>query len=274
MTNLKTIDTLVEDIYDLFRGKKEVSAENVAVFSAKLAEKIAGKISRERSKTNLRMSNAGTPDRKLWYEVNKPELAEALDPAAQIKYLFGDILEELLLFLAKEAGHTVTDEQREVEINGVKGHIDCFVDGVLLDCKSSSPAGMAKFRDHRLEHDDVFGYLTQLRLYGSAVGADLGAFLAIDKSQGHIVLDKYRILNKDWEAEIERKREMLKGEMPERCFSDVSEGASGARKLGLNCSYCAFKKHCWPGLKIAFYSNKPVFFTKTSPKMRVKVEDV
>ena len=55
-----------------------------------------------------------------------------------IAFLFGDIVEEVVLFLARAAGHEVTDEQKEIEINGVRGHIDGRVDGLPVDVKSAS----------------------------------------------------------------------------------------------------------------------------------------
>ena len=41
----------------------------------------------------------------------------------------GDILEALLILLTDLSGHEVTEQQKEVEIDGVKGHKDCRIDG-------------------------------------------------------------------------------------------------------------------------------------------------
>ena len=43
--------------------------------------------------------------------------------------------------LASISGHKVTQQQKQVEVEGVKGHQDCFIDGVLVDCKSASGRG-------------------------------------------------------------------------------------------------------------------------------------
>jgi hypothetical protein len=40
-------------------------------------------------------------------------------------------------------------------------------------------------------------------------------------------------------------------------------------KLGTGCSYCAFKKHCWPGLRGFAYSGGPRYLTNV-----VKTPDV
>ena len=56
---------------------------------------------------------------------------------AKIKFTYGHILEELLLLMTKTAGHK-TKMNEELEIEGVFGHQDCEIDGVVTDCKSAS----------------------------------------------------------------------------------------------------------------------------------------
>jgi hypothetical protein len=224
------------------------------------------------------MSNLGTQcDRKLWYGINRPELSEPLPASVRLKFLFGDILEEVLLFLAKAAGHTVKGEQAEVTLAGVKGHIDGFVDGELVDCKSASSYAFRKFKDHGLEQDDPFGYLTQIDGYLTASSShpDLlnktrAHFLAVDKQLGHITLDTYPKKIVDYDALVARKREMLSSTTPPpRGYNDEPEGASGNRKLGIACSYCAFKSVCWPGLRVFNYSRKPSFLTRVVREPKV-----
>ena len=82
------------------------------------------------------MSSIGKPTRQLWYDklIHNSE-ARPLAPSTRIKFLYGHILEDLLILLSRVAGHTVTEEQKEVEVEGIKGHQDCKIDGVLVDCK-------------------------------------------------------------------------------------------------------------------------------------------
>ena len=75
-----------------------------------------------------------------------------------------------------------------MEIEGVKGHQDSLIDGVLVDCKSASGRSFEKFKNHNLIHDDPFGYVDQVSAYAQANGLDEAAFLAIDKSTGEICL--------------------------------------------------------------------------------------
>ena len=273
----KTLDTLVPDIYEVISGNHEFNQDNVDTFGKKLSEHITAKLSRERTDPKLWMSNFGQPcERKLWYSINKPELAEPLKPEVFVKFLYGDILEELLLFLAKEAGHTVEAEQERVEINGVSGRIDAIIDGHLVDVKSASTYSFSKFQGHLEPDADSFGYLGQLNAYLSATKddprlkeKDIAAFLVIDKTLGHICIDKQPGTQWDYHIIIEQKKEMIAGDKPERAYDDIPEGKSGNRKLRAACSYCPFKHDCWPNLRAFLYSFGPVFLTHVAKTPKV-----
>jgi hypothetical protein len=261
---MKSIDTLIEDIHGLFtQGKFEPEFGAVETFTTKLVERIGNRFREERGPPKLRLSVLGTPcSRKLWYSINTPEKGEELPPTAQIKFLFGDILEELLLVLARLSGHIVENEQKEVDLEGVKGHIDGKIDGVLVDCKSASSRSYDKFASHTLASEDTFGYITQLDAYLHADSSDDGAFLAIDKQLGKICLDKHPKSSVDYKSKVQATREMLaQSEPPERPYVAEPDGKSGNMKLGVACSYCLFKNTCWPGLRTFLYSNGPRYLT-------------
>lgn len=231
------------------------------------------------------MSNIGKPDRQLWYEVNMPEKAEQMHPNSYLKFLYGDVIEALLMFLAKQAGHKVEGEQAELEIEGVKGHRDAVVDGVTTDFKSASPFSFKKFERGLQPEEDAFGYISQINNYIEAgkddptvVDKTRGAFLAMNKVTGDLALDIHQKSNAPVPEIIKYKKEMVaKEEPPERCFEPEPMGKSGNMKLGINCSYCSFKKECWPELRTFLYSTGPVFLTKVVDEPRVpevKEEDV
>lgn len=275
---MKSISTLVQDIRDRLTSGKPFDADTVDQFSHNLAKKLAIRLSQENARPTLRMSNLGTKcDRKLWYSVNKPDLAEPLSASARLKFLFGDILEEVLLFLARAAGHSVQSEQAEVTLNGVKGHIDGIVDGELLDCKSASSYGFRKFKDHGLEQDDPFGYIAQGDGYLTAssgnpdlVNKSRFHFLAVDKQLGHLTLDTYPKQLTDYDTLVANKKKMLAfPQPPGRGYSDEPDGASGNRKLGVACSYCPYKSSCWTGLRAFNYARKPVFLTVVRKEPKV-----
>jgi hypothetical protein len=107
--------------------------------------------SKPRTSGNLRLSAIGKPDRQLWYDVNTETTEEKLPPSTRIKFLYGYILEELLLLCASIAGHTVEDQQKEVTVEGVLGHQDAVIDGVLVDCKSASGFSFKKFESNSMQ---------------------------------------------------------------------------------------------------------------------------
>lgn len=261
---MATISTLVKDIQDRLVSGKPFQADTVKIFAENLAAKLANRLSAERSQPTLRMSNLGTKcDRKLWYSINAQELAEPLPASTRFKFLFGDVIEELVFFLARAAGHKVEREQEEVKLDGVVGHIDGFIDDELVDAKSASTYGFKKFKEHGLVSDDPFGYIDQLGGYGAATGQTRGHFLAVDKTLGSICLDTHQLAQKDYNQLIAEKRKLLSSATtPKKAYSDEADGKSGNRKLGIACSYCPFKRDCWPGMRTFKYSRGPVFLTQ------------
>lgn len=266
------IETLIADIYSLidqgFTGSKEWGE----ALGQAMADEVSYKFSEERGASYLRPSNLGDKcDRKLWYGVNQHTEAEALPAPTKIKFLYGNILEEMVLALADAAGHDVQARQKEVSLHGVKGHIDAVVDGVLIDAKSASSIAFQKFYNHLSSSEDSFGYLTQIGFYLEALQDDpvvtdkeRCAFLVIDKTLGKLCLDIHERgnLRQDWVSLVEKKRDALSlGTVPARGFLPEPDGKSGNLKLGLECSYCSFKDHCWPRLRTYLYSSGPRYLT-------------
>lgn len=261
----KTIDTLVEDIGRVLTDPPDITDEQATAFGHSLASVVKQKLSREETKPALRMSNLGTKClRKLWYSINRPEKAIPLRPEARLKFLYGDIIETLILWLAKLAGHEVKGEQDTLDIGGVKGHRDAIVDGITVDVKSASAYSYRKFEEGLKPDTDAFGYLDQLGAYSYAgkTGRE-SAFIAVDKTLGHIHVDKHEgLAEKDYGQLVEeRKAVVAQPEPPPRGYFDEPDGKSGNRKLAMECGYCDFRKECWPGHRTFLYSNGPRYLT-------------
>lgn len=262
---MSSIETLVKDIYRVLDEGAEVSQEDAEAFGKSLATLMVARLAEPREKKHyLRLSNIGTKcDRKLWLQINRPETVEKLPPNARLKFLYGDLIETLLLFLARVAGHSVQGEQDELEIAGVKGHRDAVIDGVTTDVKSASTFSFKKFFYGLKPKEDSFGYLRQLGSYLFAgkddpivTKKDRSAFLAVDKTLGHITLDMHKKDGVDYEKLIKEKQEVIaSSSIPPRGYTDIPDGASGNRRLGIECSYCPVKRACWPGLRSFVYSN-------------------
>ena len=273
------ISTLLDDIgYRLEEGTVPEEA-NLAIFLDELKEVMQNFFVEEANRDStgkLRLSAVGREDRKLWYDY-KGYGKEKLTTDLKIRFCLGHILEAFVLLLAREAGHTVEDCQKEVTVSGVKGHIDCLIDGELVDVKSASPYGFKKFVDGSLVHgDDPFGYMYQLSYYGAALGKEQGYFLAIDKSGGGMTLLNVPLDTVDPAERINYLKDTLPDdEPPPKCYPEVEE-ASGNRKLGFNCKFCDFKVECWKdanngtGLRKYNYSRGPEYFTHVSKEPRVE----
>lgn len=270
---MKTIESLVPDIYSLVDKGVKIDEEGLHKAVHSLANILRYRLGedREKSRSTLRMSNIGSEcDRKLWYQVNTPEKIEKLPPNVRIKFLYGDIIEWLMLYLAELAGHKVEGQQDEISIEGVLGHRDAIIDGVLVDVKSANSRGFDKFKYHKLESDDPFGYLYQLSLYlhgsredGRVSVKKEGAFLAVDKELGHVVLDKYRKLDIDYEKFIQSKKDIVAGSVPpRRRYLPVAHNKSGNLQLDTQCRYCGFKQECWPELRTFLYASGPAYLVK------------
>jgi len=275
MTKEKTIDTLVEDIYNIFECEEEVKIkeEDLERFVKDVVESITTSVKeRERSRGNLRLSLIGQPDRKVWYTVRDGDKVgkEKLAGKDKIKFLYGHILESLLVFLSRTAGHTVADEQKTVKVGGVVGHQDAKVDGVLVDFKSASSYGFKKFKDRTIHSDDPFGYIAQLSAYAKANNSNEAGFVAIDKSTGEICycpVHSMEMINAD--ERIEYLKQTVKSDVPPpRCYGDIPDGKSGNYKLHIGCVYCSYKRDCWSdsnggqGLKKFNYSTGPRYLTR------------
>lgn len=277
----KDFSTVVRDIYALFDGQ-DLTTE-ISHFSDKLGQVIAHRFIEHGLDRNptLRMSNLGKPLRQLYYELTGVE-GEPLEPETKFKFTYGAILEELVLFLIKQAGHTVEAEQYEVEIDGVKGHIDGIVDGVLIDIKSCSTYSFKKFKDGTLAESDAFGYIPQLASYANALKLKRAAFIAVDKVRGNICV--YELspeqLQYDVPSRIRTVREALsRTTEPERCYEPEpvsKKDKTGNMVLGISCSYCPFKTFCWrdsnqgQGLQTRIYSTGPKFFVELLVEPRLK----
>lgn len=270
-TGQKHISTLATDIKsliaDISNGKPaNMTEENLNVFLQNIkeamlawnkpynAEKYAGK---------LRMSILGKPSRQLWYDKFSPKDKKEENSGLNLKFLYGHIIEHLVLYLAELAGHKIEDQQMKVEIDGVTGHIDSKIDGEICDVKSASSFSFKKFQTGEIVGDDPFGYHAQLSGYETANGTKDGGFLVVDKSTGDICFYKpddmakpnVKTLIKDLKNTLEQDTP------PEKCYP-YKEEKNGNKTLAIGCQFCPHKWECHTdanggkGLRVFRYSNK------------------
>lgn len=278
---MKTIDTLIADMQEVIKGEGGWSGVQGSILGHGIALIANMRFSKpQEPRGYLSLSSIGTPcKRKLWYKVNTPEEAIPLEYNALLKFFYGDMIEELALSLAIAAGHDVRGKQDRLDVHGIKGHRDAVIDGMTVDVKSCSPYAFKKFKEGTLRKNDPFGYISQLSSYVYAGKDDdkvtnktQGAFLAIDKQNGHICLDIHDF-TEDLETkqqEIIEAKEIVSAEFPSDRQRRVPQTKTSPNtKLPVMCSYCEFKKKCWPTARKFIYSYGPVYLVdvKSEPKV-------
>jgi len=283
---VKTTDNLVDDIYALMESKDADPSVDVEKEIEKFGEGVKAlmrtEFGRKKREDNrkLRLSNIGRTDKYLWNHFNGTE-KEEIQPHTYVKFMYGHLIEEMLIFLTRMAGHTVTNEQKVCKVNGIVGHMDCSIDGVVTDVKSASSFGFKKFKDGSLAFDDPFGYIDQIKAYAHAEGETKFGWLAMDKANGHLTYLKYdledkqspvyEILKAPITERIEHVKKLVEQPEPtEWCTQPVPDGKSGNTKLSIGCSYCQFKDHCYPNLRVFNYAYGPKYLVNVVNEPRVR----
>lgn len=268
----KTIETLVKDIDEMV-GKTK-GATPSSSYQESLVESYIKQVNERppkvRPEKTIYFSEMGDRClRRLFYRYNGVS-GEELSSSTKIKFMYGDMLETLVLQLAKDAGHDVSSEQEEVEyVNDatgwrVRGRIDAVIDGAVVDVKSVTKMSEKKFWDG-LE-DDPFGYMGQLNGYAVVKGASDMGFLTIQKEMGHIRYFPFTPNPEKFAYGFHRAVKAMSAEEPapvQEIFAPVpASPTSPNEKLCTTCSYCEHKAKCWPSLRAFAYSNKVEYLTK------------
>lgn len=269
----KHVEDVPESIYALAEGRIPKAVEHMAVAGASFDKWFEER--KDRKPHTIYFSEYGDPcKRRLWYKVNEPDTGKP-DGKAIVKFFYGDMLENLVLTTAAYAGHDVQQQQARVEYKVIgtdwrlTGRIDAVIDGTMVDVKSVSKHSEEKFKGGL--KDDPFGYYDQLNGYAVASGYDRAGFLTIQKELGHInyypinVDDTRFLVTAAHAVDIVR----LSGP-PSAVIPPVPQSATSKNeKLSVTCSYCPFKKRCFPHVRTFLYSTGPVFLTKVVDVPRV-----
>ena len=279
------LNTIVPDIYKHLEGLSDgkplpLTEEDIDNTLVGIKEALMSwAVPSERNKDfTLRMSNIGKPSRQLWFEKRDPEGRGGVNGPTQIKFLYGHLLEEIVLMLVRMAEYNVTDEQKEVKVKGIVGHMDCKIEGEVVDVKSASNFAFKKFQQGRLAQDDPFGYLGQLAGYEEAEGTEEGGFLVINKESGELCMHRPEDLDKpNINTKIDQLISALEvDDLPEMCYSPIPDGKKGNFKLPKGCSWCKYKFECHKdsndgnGLRVFKYANGLSYLTHVEVEPQVE----
>ena len=280
-----SLNTIVPDIYKHLEGRSDgkplpLTEEDIDNTLVGIKEALMSwAVPSDRNKDfTVRMSNVGKPSRQLWYEKRDPAGRGGIDGPTQIKFLYGHLLEEIVLMLVRMSGHKVTDEQKEVEVKGIVGHMDCKINGEVVDVKTASRFAFNKFKDGRLSQDDPFGYLGQLAGYEAAECTDNGGFLVLNKESGELCMYVPDDLDKpNIKTSISQLLPALELDSPpELCYTPIPDGKKGNMKLPKGCSWCKYKHECYKdandgqGLRTFKYSNGLAYLTEVVVEPKVE----
>lgn len=190
----------------------------------------------------IRLSSIGKCLRQQAYNVTGHEKnGKSMDSRSYMVFFMGDVSELAVIYLAKMAGCKIQDEQKEVEVQGVKGHIDATMDGRLVEIKSMSSYGYAEFE--KGEVDESYRY--QMNAYMLALGYSETIMIALNKDAGVLgekIIQADNSIQADIVSRITRLKSVVGDELPERPYSpDEKTGY-----LHWVCRYCNFYKTCWP----------------------------
>ena len=252
--------TVSDDILDL------VAADVKAALERQLTSKERGK------NFTLRMSNVGRARCQLWFDKNKPEAAEPMQPFFLMQMIIGDITEAVFKGLLRAANVQFGDSETvvlKIEGTEIKGSYDLYLDGKIDDIKSASPWSYKNKFDsfNTLADSDSFGYVSQLVGYAAAKGVAVGGWWVINKSDGafkyvaaedvdiDVILEdiahtvNYINNNEPFRREYDAEPELFYGK------------PTGNMVLPDACTFCSYKKTCWPELQTL-----PKLVTKANTK--------
>ena len=261
---------IVNDIYTYLEKYPKVSDKDAKRLANMIAAVVTEKLQHYR-KPSLSMSSIGKPARRLWMDIKYPHKP---DGQARLKFLYGDIIEALIIWLLQQTGHKVTKTQAKVEVNGVPGSIDLLLDGELRDVKSCSSHSFKKFKEGTLPSNDPFGYCAQIAGYNNHFRSKHPGFIAVNKESGEIC--EY-LPDPEWDlpnakAVIDVAKKTMKGkDMPILpCDSPIPFGSSGNMSVPNCCKYCCHLKKCWPKARAFKYSTGTEYLTVVKKVPNVK----
>lgn len=270
---MKDISTLISDIHAIV-GKAEgltASPQFLEAVSSSYSKQLNVREEKERPEKTIYFSEIGDQcERRLWYRANGAADVEPINPASRVKFMYGDVLEGLVLQLCRDAGHTVECEQEVVEYVDsatgwrVRGKLDAVIDKVVVDVKSVTSMSEQKF--WKGLEDDPFGYYGQLNGYTVVRRSDQMGFLTIQKEMGHIRWFPFTPDGSVFGYGFARAVNAMGASAPPPVapqFSPVpASPTSPNKKLCTACSYCQYKKNCFPSVRGFKYSNKVEWLTE------------
>lgn len=212
----------------------------------KIDDAIIARADSKASRNYLGASSLGEPcDRKLWYSFHKP--TKILDPRVNRIFDLGNLIEDYLVRLLRDAGYTVHDKDEEGKQFGFEdGIISGNSDGVivvddvpmLLEFKSYNTKRFTTLVKEGVQVSDP-KYYTQVQVYMKYLELEKCLFIAMDKNDSslHFQVVEYDPIESNWA--VERGRGLAE-------FNDVMQVARKYSHVSsFGCKFCDYRNQCW-----------------------------
>lgn len=234
----------------------------------------------------LHASSKWSCTRRMLYDLAETE-PEALTARARVTFMLGDVWEQALLFLIRQAGVNIVtpgidgvQERHVLTVEGavISGSIDLVVRDpagaeIPVDAKSMNARSFGEFKDAISDpkaewwEKQRWDYLTQLRFYMIAKKAPYGMFVAVCKDTGHMA-ELHVMPDPSWEIEFRQRCAYLMDHLkpgaptpprPSWAKSEIRAGANerpdGSKGpveevAHWRCGYCPHVKTCWDGFAL------------------------
>ena len=194
-----------------------------------------------------------------------------------MRFLMGDLVEAVALFVMKGAGINVVSEQKECDLTiadqDIKGTLDVVlnIDGEekVWDVKSTSPWSFENKFSGRggyeaIKEDDPFGYIMQGHLYAESDKKPFGGWIAINKSSGEWdFVEAPENQDADRKEYLKEANRIVKAIITDAKFKIPFEAVpetyirggqkidTGNKLMPKTCTFCSFKEHCWKNAVLA-----------------------
>jgi len=201
-------------------------------------------------KGGLYLSSCGKCTRAQAYNFHSIEKSgKEQDSRSAIVFLYGDIIENMIVALAKTAGCDIFAtglSQLKVPIKvgdkTIIGHSDglVFDDGIkLFECKSMSSYAFNMFQRGEINPE----YMSQINMYLEGTKLDQCMLVAFAKDSGMLgekLITKDPEIVKDGYRRLKEVLDSTPKKLPMREHTFDSKG-----HLPWNCTFCSFYNVCW-----------------------------
>lgn len=212
---------------------------------------IVKQVQEKGSRDYMGASGLGTEcSRELWYSYHQPK--PILDPRVNRIFRVGDLYEDYVIKLLRDAGMTIYTEMENGEQFGfvdgkIAGHIDGVITGLpestkphLLEIKSANAKRFKAFTEKGFKSDKK--YWTQIHVYMLKMGLGDCLVVVINKDNCELYFERVKLDKKFAERQLLRGHEIsnMVNDIPVRPYS---------KPTFYKCKFCNYHSECWNNIE-------------------------